>query len=232
MSAARKASRRPPLTLDRLDITDFVLDEATFARLYTTYQPAVRAFLRKRLDRGTSDLADDLAQDTFFKAWRGRAAFNVSLHTAADPERLLLGWLCTIAQRLVIDHARRDQIIAWVSLDALSERTPHQTAQLLADAGSQARDEGDPHTWLPERLLAQAQTQAALARLTPKYRAVMQLRQRDLTLAEIAARVGCAPGGVKMLSARATAAFRVAYAQEIAQEIAHEDQVTGEEAYR
>ena len=231
MSAARKAiiSAPPPLlaltdphvSQDRLDITD----EATFARLYTTYQPAIRNYLRKQTN-GAIDVADDLAQDTFFKAWRGRAAFSVSLHRAVEPERLFRGWLFTIAQRLVIDHYRRDQVVAWVSLDMLSERTPHRTALVVADAAPTAPEDGDPDAWVADS----AQMRAALARLSPRYQAVLALREQGYTVYEIAARVGCVRGGAKMLSSRATAAFHAAYAYE-AREDHETDQTTREETH-
>jgi RNA polymerase sigma factor (sigma-70 family) len=50
-------------------------DRESFAELVHRHQSAVRLFLR-HLTRGNSALADDLAQETFFQAWRGLARFE------------------------------------------------------------------------------------------------------------------------------------------------------------
>ena len=63
-------------------------DQHAFAELVRRYQSPVRAFLA-RLTRGDAHLADDLAQETFLKAWR-------KLHTYRGSARFST-WLFGIA---------------------------------------------------------------------------------------------------------------------------------------
>ncbi|HTL27955.1 MAG TPA: RNA polymerase sigma factor [Tepidisphaeraceae bacterium] len=57
-------------------------------------------FARIYLETGDAHRAEDLVQETFLQAWR-------SIRSLSDP-RTFRGWLNTIAQRVVIDAARRD----------------------------------------------------------------------------------------------------------------------------
>jgi RNA polymerase sigma-70 factor (ECF subfamily) len=50
-------------------------DENAFGELVRRYQSPVRAFLT-RMARGDSHLADDLAQETFLKAWRKLSSYR------------------------------------------------------------------------------------------------------------------------------------------------------------
>jgi RNA polymerase sigma-70 factor (ECF subfamily) len=73
-------------------------DRRAFAELVRRHQSMVRGLLR-RLASGDAALADDLAQDTFLRAyralgsWRGGARFST--------------WLCAIAYRAWATSARR-----------------------------------------------------------------------------------------------------------------------------
>jgi RNA polymerase sigma-70 factor (ECF subfamily) len=57
-------------------------------------------FARVYLETGDTHRAEDLVQETLLQAWR-------SIRTLADAKNFR-GWLNTIAQRVVIDAARRD----------------------------------------------------------------------------------------------------------------------------
>ena len=50
-------------------------DRAAFGELVRRHQPLVRGFLRRMLG-GAHALADDVAQETFIKAYRGAARFS------------------------------------------------------------------------------------------------------------------------------------------------------------
>jgi len=50
-------------------------DQNAFGELVRRYQSPVRAFLT-RMTRGDSHLADDLAQETFIRAWKHLASFR------------------------------------------------------------------------------------------------------------------------------------------------------------
>lgn len=72
--------------------------ERAFAQLVEAHQEAVRRFLR-RLTGGDEMLADDLAQETFIRAWQGLGSF-----------RQLSGfetWLLRIAYRVFLDEKRK-----------------------------------------------------------------------------------------------------------------------------
>ena len=90
-------------------------DHNAFGELVRRYQSPVRAFL-SRMARGDIHLADDMAQETFLKAWqklktfRGEARFST--------------WLFGIAYREFLGEARRRKELA---LDDLAE--PPEPAQ-------------------------------------------------------------------------------------------------------
>ena len=73
-------------------------DRAAFAMLVEKHERPLRAFLARTAG---PDLADDLAQDAFLKAWRkagqydGRARYST--------------WITSIAWRCRLDHLRRER---------------------------------------------------------------------------------------------------------------------------
>lgn len=74
--------------------------ERAFAQLVKAHQDAVRRFLR-RLTNGDEMLADDLAQETFIRAWQHLSSF-----------RQLSGfetWLLRIAYRVFLDEERKEK---------------------------------------------------------------------------------------------------------------------------
>ena len=76
-------------------------DNAAFGALVRQHQSKVRGFLR-RLTRGNAALADDLAQETFFEAWRKIAQYRA--------EGTFSGWLCGIAwSRFLMDRRKRKE---------------------------------------------------------------------------------------------------------------------------
>jgi RNA polymerase sigma-70 factor (ECF subfamily) len=83
-------------------------DQNAFGELVRRYQSPVRAFLA-RMTRGDAHLADDLAQETFLKAWqklqtyRGGARFST--------------WLFGIAINEFRMASRRRKELAWEEVD-------------------------------------------------------------------------------------------------------------------
>ena len=81
-------------------------DHSAFGMLVQRYQSQVRNFLRTLT--GTHDLADDLAQECFLKAWR-------KLHTFRG-QGAFAGWLLKIAYTTFLQSRRRskryDEILA------------------------------------------------------------------------------------------------------------------------
>lgn len=81
-----------------------------FGELYTRHFTAVYRYVAGRLG---SDIADDLAADTFLAAFRRRAAFDASRGTVRP-------WLFGIATNLVARHHRAES--RWYAALALGRR--------------------------------------------------------------------------------------------------------------
>lgn len=72
-----------------------------FATIYATHQATITAYLVAQVRSGDRHLAEDLASETFTRAW-------VSLHQVrGQDDTQLLRWLRTIARHAAIDHYRR-----------------------------------------------------------------------------------------------------------------------------
>ena len=85
-------------------------DQNAFGELVRRYQSPVRAFLA-RMTRGDAHGADDLAQETFLKAWQ-------KLHTYRGGARFST-WLFGIAFNEFRMASRRQKELAWEEADEL-----------------------------------------------------------------------------------------------------------------
>lgn len=100
-------------------------DHNAFGELVRRYQSPVRAFLT-RMTRGDSHLADDLAQETFLKAWKKLSSYRGGARFST--------WLFGIAINEFRAAARSQKEIAADDLDDSPE--PQIAA---ADSGSRLR---------------------------------------------------------------------------------------------
>jgi RNA polymerase sigma-70 factor, ECF subfamily len=158
--------------------------ESAFREIVQRYQrPVFGLILRMVRDAGR---AEELAQDTFVKAFR-------ALHTY-DTGRKFSAWLLTIAHHVAIDELRKGSL---------------QTEPLEGfEGGDRRRDFPDGRAPSPALLaerkqLAQA-LQQAIGRLRPEYREVVSLRyERDLDYDEIVEITGLPMGTVKSALHRA-----------------------------
>jgi RNA polymerase sigma-70 factor (ECF subfamily) len=162
-------------------------EAGAFRSLVLCYQGAVASFLwRMGGARATRAWAEDLAQETFLRVYRGLPGFR------SDGPARLSTWILTIATHVALKDLRRLRL-PFVPLgrrDAASEER--------ADAGAERRALG--------RLLARA-----LGRLSPEHRAVFLLREaHELTLEEVARALAIEVGTVKSRLSRAKAALRAA----------------------
>ena len=87
-------------------------DQNAFGELVRRYQSPVRAFLA-RMTRGDLHLADDLAQETFLKAWRNLKSFR--------GEARFSSWLFGISYHEFLGEARRRKELA---LEDIAEPPP------------------------------------------------------------------------------------------------------------
>ena len=126
-------------------------------------------------------LAEDLAQETFVKAFRSLGSY--------DRRRKLSSWLFTIAHNTTIDHLRRKRL-ATVPLEVEGDEiSPVDRAAAPAAEG-------------PERVALRADLlrafEAALTELRPDYAEVLVLRfQEGMAYDEIAEVMGLPLGTVK-----------------------------------
>lgn len=153
--------------------------ESAFREIVMRYQrPVYGLIVRMVRDEGR---AEELAQDTFVKAFR-------ALHTY-DVQRKFSAWLLTIAHHVAIDELRKGTL-----------RT--QSLDEMTEDGSQPREFADTRNATPALLAESAQLatalQTAIARLRPDYREVVTLRyERELDYDEIAEITGLPMGTVK-----------------------------------
>uniref|UniRef100_A0A7C4QNR2 RNA polymerase sigma factor n=1 Tax=Schlesneria paludicola TaxID=360056 RepID=A0A7C4QNR2_9PLAN len=137
--------------------------KTAFGELVVRYERRVlRVILQFVRDRA---LAEDLAQETFVRAYQRLALF--------DPSRRFGPWLFRIAVNLTLDHLRRRKRRGWFALfsESRNERAPDPEAP-------------DPR----ERLDLSQEVERVLEQLPESYRTVLVLRDlENFSTSEIAA---------------------------------------------
>ena len=122
-------------------------DPNAVGELVRRYQTPVRTFLRK-LTRGDEALADDLAQETFLRAWRKLETFRA--------EARFSSWLFGIAVNEFRGHLRRDrrhsQRGGRVARRPLQLRLPRRRVEGMGGEGARARWAGATHLPLLQQL--------------------------------------------------------------------------------
>jgi RNA polymerase sigma-70 factor (ECF subfamily) len=162
--------------------------EDGFLGLVTRYERPVYNLLVQMLRNPA--LAEELAQDTFFRAFSRLRTYDSSYR--------FINWILRIAHNLAVDTLRR-RAVTEVSADDpgapdVAVRVAH-ASDPDADAGREAE----------RRQLARA-LDAALARLRPEYRRLVVLRyQEDLSHDDISVITGLPVGTVKSYLHRARA---------------------------
>ncbi len=154
--------------------------------------------------------AEDIVRETIARAVSRLSDFRYREETGFYP------WLRTIAERLVIDRARR--------LDARARAEERYEAEVrtLAPPGS-ASLEADA-LLAEERRIARARLDRALSTLRPRYRRVIELRVIEERSREDAAReLDVSLGTLDVLLHRALAALRAALTDPTPSPIASED---------
>lgn len=95
--------------------------EADFEALYRAELPRIYNFFRYRV--GDGQLAEDLTSETFEKAWRNRERYRRDLAAFST-------WLFTIAQRVAVDHLRKQRPA--ISLDEVVHISTEEDIEALA----------------------------------------------------------------------------------------------------
>ena len=156
-----------------------------FELLYSQYKARIYTFLLRMVT--DVDLADDLTQDVFTKAFKALPTFGA--------DHRILSWLYRVANNAAIDGIRRQKRLAWLRLPhILGTREEPQAA--------------DPHGRVPER----EHVQAVLRTLPPENAAALLLHALEgYSYKEIAEIQGCTMTAVRSRIARARAAFKDTY---------------------
>ena len=146
-------------------------DPSAFEEIVRLYQRRVYG-VALRIVRA-HDVADDVTQETFLRAWRSLDRF--------DLERPFGPWVCRIAANLAVNHVR----------------SPRAREEGLPEGHAETRSSGPG----PLGALLDAEgarvLEAAMGQLPQEQRAVLVLRVvEDLSYAEIAETLGISPGTV------------------------------------
>lgn len=166
-------------------------DQAAFTALFHQYNAPLCRYLAHLV--GNDEVARDLAQETFFRAWQ-------SLPTMRDEQRFA-PWLYKIATNLARSYQRHARLVRWLPW--------------AESVGEQAR-----HVPGPERQVVEAELVAlAMARLTPKYRVCLLLQlEGGFSQREIAQLLHLTEKSVSVYVSRGRQQFLQAY-QELEQEM-------------
>lgn len=160
--------------------------EAVYLELVSSYQTPILNYLYRLV--GDADLAEDLVQDTFIRAYQ--ALERLDLEEDAGPRRR--GWLYRIAHNVATDHLRRKALLKWLPLDDLLGLGSPEPA-------IQAAGEIEP-------------VRQALARMSPDQRQVLLLfNQEGLGAEEVAEVLGISAAAARKRRQRAREQFIAVY---------------------
>jgi len=187
--------KTPPLTDERLVELALDGDEEAFGILVRRYQRRLTAFLSQLV--GDLELARELSQEAFVRAWSALARF--------DPKYRFSTWLFRIAHNLGIDQLRRRRLKT-VSL----YRTDAEGAEVEVVVPD---TEKDPLGHLENHVLA-SELRQVIDELRPEYRELVLLRHfAGLSYQEIADFKEMPLGTVKNKLFRAHSVLRKALAE-------------------
>lgn len=179
--------------MDEKAIIEQVLagDNDAFGLLVEAYQDRVYNLALRMC--GNADDAFDLAQEAFFRAWRGLSGFQF--------ESAFSTWLFRLSSNVCLDWLRAKRRRPTVSLTTVDDED-EEVQMELPDPGKS-----------PEELLLASEDRKALARamneLPVEYRQILTLRAiDDLSYTEIAEILKLREGTVKSRLSRARAALR------------------------
>ncbi len=166
-------------------------DSAAWTRLVDAANPAsILVVIASRMDAALCQRVDaeDILQETLFKAWEARSEFMWRGVPA------LRRMLIRIAERVIQDY--RDHVHA-------QKRSMSRTVSLAAPGGESSHSDLDPWTTTtPSRVAAERERakamMAALDELPDDVREVIRLRLfEELTIEEVSARLGLGESAVR-----------------------------------
>jgi RNA polymerase sigma-70 factor (ECF subfamily) len=190
-------------------------DGGAFAALYAHYQAPIRNYLHRLF--GDPDDAEELAQDTFLKAYRALPATSADLRVGP--------WLYRIATNVALDAFRHRALVRFEPFDRAFAGAPALPRQ-SAPPGS--GEDGPRSAWArrhghklidhdrrqnpePAAIGSElaARVRAVLAGVSPRNRLCLELRvYHDLSYDEMGEVLGLTRSAVKALLFRSRAEFR------------------------
>lgn len=118
-------------------------DSAAFAALVEKYERPLRAFLSRM---GAAEIADDIAQDAFLKAWRSAGQY--------DGRARYSTWLTSIAWRCRLDELRRrPRVEPNLQTGEAEDSNPAEVSDMLSRLSEKERASlilCDGHGWTHE----------------------------------------------------------------------------------
>jgi RNA polymerase sigma-70 factor (ECF subfamily) len=166
-------------------------DDNAFAELVARHLSGVYKFAYRYV-RDAAD-ADDVAQETFVRAWKHLKQFDTS--------RNLRTWLFTIAKNAALDLLKKKRPLVFSRITEAENELESFLAPYVASGEL-------PEAAVDQKFL-KGDIDAALAKLPPAYRAVLALRYNEhLKFREIAAELGEPIDTVKSKHRRGLALLR------------------------
>lgn len=181
------------------DVSARTAADAFIEDLFARYQSEIYAYLYRMVR--DSELAADMTQDAFVKAYRNHDSLEDPAHARA--------WLYQIAHRVALDEFRRRKIVRFIPWTGESHGSAPSAERIAMD------------TRLSGPL------QRALQRIPERQRAALLLAElHDLTGLELAATLGVSHVAARALLTRARESLRQALAAERAAEAEAETQAS------
>ncbi len=170
-------------------------DSRAFEQFFNEYYPKLYRFVKRRIPQDAA-AAEDIAQGTLCRALEGLHGYR--------GEAALFTWLCTLCRREM--SARWDENRAWSAAPRLVEDDPAIRAALES-----LSEQVDPLR-AADREQVRESILAALDYLPAPYGDILEWKYlRDMSMAEIARRLGRSPKAVESLLTRAREAFRESF---------------------
>jgi RNA polymerase sigma-70 factor, ECF subfamily len=171
-------------------------DRAAFDAFFNEYYPKLYRFVKRRMPRDPAT-AEDIAQATLCRALESLHGFR--------GEAALMTWLCTLCRREM--SARWRETRAFADASELAEDDP----EIRAALESLLAGEVDP-LHASTRAQVRETIRTALDYLPAPYADVLEWKYvLEMSVADIAARLGRSPKATESLLTRARSAFREAF---------------------
>ena len=172
-------------------------ERAAFDEFFNEYYPKLYRFVKRRMPRDAAG-CEDVAQATLCRALE-------SLHGYRG-EAALMTWLCTICRRELSARWRENQ--SWARGPALAEDDPEIRAGLESLLAS---EQSDP-LLTTNREQVRESIRTALDYLPAPYADILECKYlRDMSIGDIARKLGRTPKATESLLTRAREAFREAF---------------------